>query len=227
MLTLSSIAGNTRFVEQLKKHVIEPIKGGSPLASRRVIIYGPAGSGKGFVANAVAGELGLEPKKVLAEDSVDEMEAKASSTTEKSLLLVDQIEAAWADPTKRKILEMVGKKVLVVGASSRPWMLDDIVKEGYGSLIFMPEPDLEARKGMLRNFLGDDAKVDPLAEATEDYMPLELYKVIDEIGDGDLLGAYKKRQAKDLSEWVSEAKNHAGELDAKAFKPLLDWLKER
>ena len=145
MPTLSDIAGSSDFVGMLREHVVKPLSESPSDASRRVMVYGPPGTGKTFVARALAGELGLGFKKVTPQDGAKEVKAAASFASRQTLVFFDELEWVNYRPLYREALGRMPKDVLVLGATNYPWRVQNLLREGFNNLIFMAEPDQEAR----------------------------------------------------------------------------------
>jgi SpoVK/Ycf46/Vps4 family AAA+-type ATPase len=236
MPTLSDISGSVFLVGLLRERVVGPLKGGGDGASRRVIVYGPPGTGKTFIARAVAGELGLGFRKVSPHDAAKDVMNFARYASRQTLVFFDELEWVNYRPVYLEALLGVSKDVLVVGATNYPWRVQGLLKAGFDCLIFMPEPDLEARKGILSHHLGvksDSLDIGRLAELTSGYTASDIYHLCEwvqfrgQVTQVKLEAAISEYRNVQLREWVAEAEANRGSLDAKTFRPLLEWLEEK
>jgi transitional endoplasmic reticulum ATPase len=168
-----------------------------------VLMYGPPGTGKTMLAKATAGEIDatffrISPADVLskwvgeAEQNIKKL-FDAAAAEERSIIFIDEIEALV--PARRdegssvmqrvvpQILQGVegfdrkaGRPILLMGATNVPWQLDPaILRPGrFDEKVYIPLPDLPARRKMLDIYLGkrpvaDDVDLDALAHRLEGY----------------------------------------------------------
>lgn len=178
-----------------------------------ILLYGPPGCGKTFIVKKLAEELGynfveLNPSSVATSyvhgavgniGKVFEM-AKLQAP---SIVFIDEIEglipkreelSSSADIKKEEISEFLlqlnnagENKILVVGATNRPHMIDTaILRAGrMDKRIYIPAPDFEARKEMFRICLSGrpyDKDIDftKLAEMTENYVSSDIELIVTE-----------------------------------------------
>jgi len=178
-----------------------------------ILLYGPPGCGKTFIVKKLAEELGynfveLNPSSVATSyvhgavgniGKVFEM-AKLQAP---SIVFIDEIEglipkreelSSSADIKKEEINEFLlqlnnagENKILVVGATNRPHMIDTaILRAGrMDKRIYIPAPDFEARKEMFRICLSGrpyDKDIDftKLAEMTEKYVSSDIELIVTE-----------------------------------------------
>jgi len=167
-----------------------------------VLLYGPPGTGKTMLAKATAGELDatffrVSPAEMLskwvgeAEQNIKKL-FDAAQAERRSVIFIDEIEALI--PARRdegssvmqrvvpQILQgMEGfdnqkevRAVLFMGATNVPWQLDPaVLRPGrFDEKVYIPLPDLAARRKMLDIYLGkrplaDDLDLDALARNLE------------------------------------------------------------
>lgn len=176
-----------------------------------ILLYGPPGCGKTFIVKKLAEELKynffeLSPSSVATSyvhgavgniAKVFEM-AKMQAP---AIIFIDEIEglipkreelSSSADIKKEEINEFLlqlnnagGNKILVVGATNRPHMIDTaIMRSGrMDKRIFVGPPDFEARKDMFRIFLSGrpydkDINFDDLAKKTEFYVGSDIELIV-------------------------------------------------
>jgi len=236
VVDLSDIAGSSAFVSMLRERVIEPIRNHSEGASTRIIIYGPPGTGKTFVAKAVAGEIGLGFKRLTPYDDAKELKSAAAYASRQTLVYFDELEWVNYRPVYMDALMMMPKDVLVVGATNHPWRVQYLTDQGFGCLVFQPEPDAQARAAIFNHAIGIAAsKMDlrDLVELTKGYSASDIHHLCEwvslggHVDEGALETARGKYKTTQMDEWVAEAKANAEGLDKEAFRPLLEWLAQR
>lgn len=181
------VAGLEQAKESLKEAVIMPIKfpqlfQGKRTPWRGILLFGPPGTGKSYLAKAVATEadnstflsvsssdlvskwLGESEKLVkalfqLARDNkpaiifIDEVDSLCGSRSE------NESEAARRIKTEFLVqMQGVGvdnSKVLVLGATNIPWTLDSAIRRRFEKRIYIPLPEAPARQIMFKLHMGD------------------------------------------------------------------------
>ena len=178
-----------------------------------VLMYGPPGTGKTMLAKATAGEIDatffrISPADVLskwvgeAEQNIKKL-FDAAAAEQRSIIFIDEIEALV--PARRdegssvmqrvvpQILQGVegfdrkaGRPVLLMGATNVPWQLDPaILRPGrFDEKVYIPLPDLAARRKMLDIYLGkrpvaDEVDLDALAQKLEGYSGADIKYLCD------------------------------------------------
>lgn len=176
-----------------------------------ILLYGPPGCGKTFIVRKLAEELGynlveLNPSSVATSyvhgavgniGKVFEM-AKIQAP---SIVFIDEIEglipkreelSSSADIKKEEINEFLlqlnnagDNKILVVGATNRPQMIDTaILRSGrMDKRIYVPAPDLEARRDLFLICLSGrpydkNISFTKLAEMTENYVSSDIELIV-------------------------------------------------
>ena len=178
-----------------------------------ILLYGPPGTGKTMLAKATAGEIDatffrISPADVLskwvgeAEQNIKKL-FDAAAAEPRSIIFIDEIEALV--PARRdegssvmqrvvpQILQGVegfdkkaGRPILLMGATNVPWQLDPaILRPGrFDEKVFIPLPDLPARRAMLDMYLGnrpvaDDLDLDALAARLDSYSGADIRYLCD------------------------------------------------
>lgn len=203
----SDIAGLETAKEALKEAVILPIKfpqlfTGNRKPWRGILLFGPPGTGKSYIAKAVATE--ADNSTFFSVSSSDLM-SKWLGESEKlvknlfalarehkpSIIFVDEIDSLCSSRSDNEsesarrvktefMVQMQGvglnnDGVLVLGATNIPWILDAAIRRRFEKRIYIPLPEMNARKDMFRldvgrnnnNLTDSDYKI--LAERTEGY----------------------------------------------------------
>ncbi|OYT40248.1 MAG: hypothetical protein B6U86_04410 [Candidatus Altiarchaeales archaeon ex4484_43] len=169
--------------EEIRKCIVYPIT--KPELSREfkkeiggsILLYGPPGCGKTYIARATAGECDipffnikltdiLSDKAGESERNIQEIFERASSNVP-AILFFDEIDAITGrrdqlgtEMGKRLIdaflMEMDGFKkttgLVIIGATNAPWAIDPALRrsERFTKQIFIPPPDLKAREEIFR-----------------------------------------------------------------------------
>ena len=164
-VTLDDIAGLEEVKKQIRLNVIAPIKNPELFyaykeeAGCQILMYGPPGCGKSFVAEAIAGELQCAYAIVNASDVLDKYVGEApkkitklfeeSKQFENCLIFFDELDALFSSResddsshTKEVLTTFLtclsgfnankdkkGVRV-IIGATNRPWILDSALIRG-------------------------------------------------------------------------------------------------
>lgn len=184
-VTLASVAGLEKVKEQILLDVITPIKYRDLYLEYKdkmgcqILMYGPPGCGKSFVAEAIAGELKCAYAIINASDILDKYVGEApkkivqifeeSKKYDRCLIFFDELDALFADResddsrhTKDVLTTFLtclsgfnsgnGDQVrVVIGATNRPWSLDSALLRGkrFDTHIYVGLPDADARKFLI------------------------------------------------------------------------------
>ena len=211
-LRLADVAGMDEVKQILREKVIYPFQ--HPEAYERfkleggggVILYGPPGNGKTFVARAIAGELDA----AFFEVRLSEMKSKYVGETAKNLtklfeearthdravLFLDECEALLAKRGNRKVdsvpqflaltdgLIKADNCMLLLAATNKPWQLDDaVIRPGrLGTHIYVGLPDAAARGAIVQYHMKDvplagDVHFDEIAAKTEGFSGADMAEI--------------------------------------------------
>jgi ATPase family protein associated with various cellular activities (AAA)/tetratricopeptide repeat protein len=164
-----------------------------------LLVYGPPGCGKSFLARATAGELGVG---FLAVDLAELLERRPSEVhrlvndlfqtvrlAAPCLLFLDQLDTIGDSPTARNrsfdrgvvdqfVSDLQGlskdrQDVIVVAASENPWDVDPLLRDRFGRKLLVLPPSREAREAIIWDAIGDypvdELNVPALAGRTEGF----------------------------------------------------------
>jgi len=208
----SDVAGLEQAKEALKEAVILPIKfphlfTGNRKPWKGILLFGPPGTGKSYLAKAVATEannstffsvsssnlvskwLGESEKLVR---SLFEMARKEKP----SIIFIDEIDSLCGSRSENEsesarriktefLVQMQGvgtdnDGILVLGATNIPWVLDSAIRRRFEKRIWIPLPDEAARYNIFKIHVGDT----PNSLADDDYK--QLAKLTDGYSGADI-----------------------------------------
>lgn len=180
-VTLDDVAGLEDVKRQIRLNVLAPMRQ-PDLYSRyldetgcRILMYGPPGCGKSFVAEAIAGELGCAYAILNAAELLDKYVGEGSKRLRRifdeaenfnnCLIFFDELDSVFASRdsddskhTKDVLTTFLtclsgfgtsGKRGtrVIIGATNRPWALDSALVRGkrFDTQVYVGLPDREAR----------------------------------------------------------------------------------
>lgn len=183
----SDVAGLEQAKESLKEAVILPIKfphlfTGKRIPWKGILLFGPPGTGKSYLAKAVATE--ANNSTFFSVSSADLM-SKWLGESEKlvkslfelarahkpSIIFIDEVDSMCSarsdneNDSVRRIkteflvqMQGVGNDndgILVLGATNIPWVLDSAIRRRFEKRIYIPLPEVHARVVMFKINLGN------------------------------------------------------------------------
>lgn len=191
--------------------------------SKGILLFGPPGNGKTMVAKAIASECGenvtffnLSAGSITSRyygDSEKIVQAlfDTASSKQPSVIFIDEIDSILGarsneenEASRRLKTEFLVKldgvgtnladKVVLIGATNRPFDLDEAVLRRFTSRIFLPLPNLEARVQMIKNQIKlsssnlTEAELNEIGEKTANYSFADLRSLCQEAGMMPLRG---------------------------------------
>ncbi|XP_033122902.1 vacuolar protein sorting-associated protein 4B-like [Anneissia japonica] len=182
----SDVAGLDAAKEALKEAVILPIKFPHLFTGRRqpwrgILLFGPPGTGKSYLAKAVATEANnstffsvsssdLVCKWVGESERLVKQLFEMARDHKPSIIFIDEVDSMCGErgsnesESARRIkteflvqMQGVGNNndgILVLGATNIPWVLDSAIRRRFEKRIFITLPEESARTHMFRNLMG-------------------------------------------------------------------------
>ncbi|XP_062374460.1 vacuolar protein sorting-associated protein 4B isoform X1 [Sardina pilchardus] len=185
----NDVAGLEGAKEALKEAVILPIKfphlfTGKRTPWRGILLFGPPGTGKSYLAKAVATEAN---NSTFFSISSSDLVSKWLGESEKlvkslfsmarehkpSIIFIDEIDSLCGSRSENEseaarriktefLVQMQGvgndnEGILVLGATNIPWTLDSAIRRRFEKRIYIPLPEEHARSFMFKLHLGTTA----------------------------------------------------------------------
>ncbi|XP_037278181.2 vacuolar protein sorting-associated protein 4 [Rhipicephalus microplus] len=183
----SDVAGLHAAKEALKEAVILPIKfphlfTGKRKPWRGILLFGPPGTGKSYLAKAVATEANnstffsvssshLVSKWLGESEKLVRNLFEMARNQKPSIIFIDEIDSLCStrsdnenDATRRIktefLVQMQGvgndnDGILMLGATNIPWILDSAIRRRFEKRIYIPLPDEPARLHMFKLHIGN------------------------------------------------------------------------
>ncbi len=211
---LDDVAGLVDVKMELQEKVIAPFQ--HPEVYERfkvevgggILMYGPPGNGKTFMARAIAGELDAAFFNVntsqLKDKYVGETEKNISRlfqearAHERAVIFLDEIDHLLSRRGNQKVgmvaqfltmmdgLEKSSTCLLVLGATNKPWAIDEaVLRPGrMGTHVYVGPPDATAREAILAYNLrdvpvGDDVSMPQIAQKTDGFSGADMSALSD------------------------------------------------
>ncbi|URZ04354.1 ATP-binding protein [Clostridium felsineum] len=189
MVTFQDVGGMEKAKESININIIFPLKNPEffkaygKKAGGGILLYGPPGCGKTFMAQATAGECNANFTNISITDILDmyigESEKNLHSIFENArrykpaVIFIDEIDAiggkrqsmsssASRSLTNQLLVEMDStqsdnENLLVIGATNTPWQVDSALRRPgrFDRILFIQPPDFKARVEILKLHLKD------------------------------------------------------------------------
>jgi len=181
------VAGLEGAKESLKEAVILPIKFPHLFTGKRkpwkgILLFGPPGTGKSYLAKAVATEAGQSTFfSVSSSDLVSKWLGESEKLVRQlfalarehkpSIIFIDEVDSLCSSRSDNEseaarriktefLVQMQGvgndmDGILVLGATNIPWVLDPAIRRRFEKRIYIPLPEGGARKEMFKLHLGN------------------------------------------------------------------------
>jgi AAA+ superfamily predicted ATPase len=188
-VTFEDVGGLENLKDTIRMKIIKPFTNPGLFARFKkktgggILLYGPPGCGKTFIARATAGECGasfipvhitdiLDPYLGVSEQNVKDIFSSARNK-KPCVLFFDEIDALGFHRAKSSseimrpvvdqlLAEMEGidtstDKMLIIGATNMPWDVDPAFKRPgrFDKVVFVPPPDEKARTAIFQLKLTD------------------------------------------------------------------------
>ncbi|XP_015509493.1 vacuolar protein sorting-associated protein 4 [Neodiprion pinetum] len=187
----SDVAGLDLAKEALKEAVILPIRfphlfTGKRIPWKGILLFGPPGTGKSYLAKAVATEANNSTfLSVSSSDLVSKWLGESEKLVKNlfelarqrkpSIIFIDEVDSLCSSRSDNEsesarriktefLVQMQGvgtdnEGILVLGATNIPWVLDSAIRRRFEKRIYIPLPEEHARMVMFKLHLGNTAHV--------------------------------------------------------------------
>ncbi|MCX6773489.1 MAG: AAA family ATPase, partial [Candidatus Micrarchaeota archaeon] len=211
-ITFADVVGMEEIKEDLKQSLELPIKHPELIKEYKIevpkgiLLFGPPGTGKTYLAKAAAGEFQIP---ILLISGADLMKKGYSAASEEmkivfnrarenppSIVFIDELETiapvrGSSDMLIGQLLqEMDGvktnKNIMVIGATNMPQMVDPaLLRPGrFDKIIYIEPQDLKARKDLFKMYLSPFEKgidMEDLAKASQDFSAADIKSICSDV----------------------------------------------
>jgi len=188
-INFDHVGGMTDLKEKISIKIIKPLKHPEiykqygKTSGGGILLYGPPGCGKTYLAKATAGEAKINFINVSLHDVLDmwigQSEKNIHNLFEQArrvkpcIIFFDEIDALGfkrnnlsqskgSNVINQLLSELDGfesnnEEILIIGATNTPWSLDEAIKRSgrFDEVIFVPPPDEEAREKIIGIHMAD------------------------------------------------------------------------
>ncbi len=235
-ISFSDIGGLEEVKNELRVSIVYPTLYKSlyekfDIKPGNILLYGPPGCGKTLLAKAVANEAKsrfIAPKvsdliKRYSANSLRVISSIFDYAREKEdncIIFLDELDvymkrggSSYDERIKNEFLQQLDginseRKFSLLGATNKPWLLDPAIRRPgrFDERIFVPPPDYEARKEILRIHMRDlinkqmvesvDDLIERIAERTEGWSGADLKLLVEKSKKRNLLDLIRGRKRK-------------------------------
>lgn len=195
-----------------------------------VLLYGPPGCGKTMIAKAAASEskadfINVETSTIMSKWVGESEKAiknifETARECERAIIFFDEFDAiggrrseieGYAKRIVNELLQQMdgmskNDNILVLAATNEPWAIDPALRRPgrLKKLIFIPPPDLEARKAIFEIYLrklplSDDVNVEYLAQITHGFSGADIHAICNDAAEIPLEEALKGKPLRKLN----------------------------
>jgi len=187
-ISWDDVIGLENAKDSLKETVILPTRFPQLFTGKRkpfkgILLFGPPGTGKSYLAKAVATEADSTFFSVSSADLISKWQGESEKLVRnlfelareseggRAIIFIDEVDSLCgsrsegeSDSMRRVKTEFLvqmdgvgnsGGQLLVLGATNIPWELDAAIRRRFEKRVYIPLPDAEARTAMVKLNLGD------------------------------------------------------------------------
>jgi len=187
-ISWDDVIGLENAKDSLKETVILPTRFPQLFTGKRkpfkgILLFGPPGTGKSYLAKAVATEADSTFFSVSSADLISKWQGESEKLVRnlfelareseggRAIIFIDEVDSLCgsrsegeSDSMRRVKTEFLvqmdgvgnsGGQLLVLGATNIPWELDAAIRRRFEKRVYIPLPEAEARTAMVKLNLGD------------------------------------------------------------------------